>query len=239
MKAKVKKIPDKPVCIIPAKGRSGRLPAKNIKNLCGKPMLAYTIEAAVKSGVFKEVLVSTESKKIAQIAEKYGGCIPYLRPGKLTEDNASVVDVCLHMIEFLEKSGSYNKTLCVLLPTTPLRTATDIRNAYKLFVSKRSKFLMAITNFIYEPFEALAIDKNDCVKPYWGKDYTEIKRQKRPDLVVDNGAIYIVDIVAFKKEKTFYGNKLVSYPMTQEKSIDINTEFDFKIAEYFIKERKK
>ena len=230
---------NKSICIIPAKANSSRLPGKNIVKLCGKPMLAYTIEAALKSKLFDQVIVSTENNRIAGIAKKYGAQIPCKRPLELTKDTAGVVDVCLHMVDYLEKKKNHYKTLCVLLPTSPLRKAEDIKKAYKVFTAKKANFVMGITKYFYEPFEALVEDKKGHMSPYWGSKYASMKRQHRPQLFVDNGAIYFVNIKAFKKEKTFYGSDLRGYYMLPERSIDVNTPFDLKTSEYLIKRAKQ
>lgn len=226
---------EKILCIIPAKGGSTRLPKKNVMKLCGKPLIAYTIEAALQSGLFGDVFVSTEDDEVVEIAKDYGATIPYKRPEELAKDPAGVVDVCLHMIDYFEAQGIYYTILCVLLPTTPLRTYEDIKNAYKKFKEKRAKFLMGITNYMYSPFHALARNENENFKPYWGNRYLKMKAQELPEVLVDNGAIYLTDIDAFKKERTFYGTDLVGHYMPLKRSIDIDTRFHFKIAECLLR----
>ena len=110
------------LCIIPAKGGSMRLARKNVADLCGRPLISYTIEAAKKSGLFEEVYVSTEDEEIAEVSRSFGATVPYKRPAELAKDLAGVVDVCLHMIEYLEQKGKSFATLFILLPTSPLRS---------------------------------------------------------------------------------------------------------------------
>lgn len=226
----------KNLCLIPARGGSKRLLRKNILLLCGKPLICYTIEAAKKSNIFQDIYVSTEDKEIAEISNKCGAkIIP--RPKELSEDLSSVVEVCLHAINYLKSKGKEYENLCVLLPTAPLRTYKDIINAYNIFSNQReSAFLMAVTDYLYDPFQALK-EVGGYLEPVF-PEYIKKKRQELPKVYVDNGAIYFVKIKEFLKLKTFYGPKLLKYYMPFERSIDIDTDTELKLAQYFMEKRK-
>lgn len=124
------------IAVIPARGGSKGLPGKNIKELCGKPLIVYTIETALKSKIFDKVIVSTDSLEIAEIAKKAGAEIPFLRPKELATDTADSMDVLIHAIKFLEEKGEKFDYIMKLQPTSPLRTEEDIRKSVKLLFEK-------------------------------------------------------------------------------------------------------
>ena len=220
------------LCVIPAKGRSTRVPRKNIRLLNGKPLIYYTINAALRSKVFDNIYVSTEDKKIAEISQKYGVDV-INRPVELSEDLSPVVNVCVHAITYLEELGHKYDILCVLLTTTPLRTKDDIINAYNLFINQDgSSFLMGVTDYLFDPFLALK-DVDGHLEPVF-PEYVNKRRQELPKVYVDNGAIYIVRIKEFLNKRTFYGPNLMKYYMPFNRSIDIDTETEFKLAELFL-----
>jgi CMP-N-acetylneuraminic acid synthetase len=224
------------LCLIPARGGSKRLQRKNILPLKDKPMICYTIEAAIKSEVFDDIYVSTEDEEIAKISKDCGVDVIY-RPEELAGDLNTVVEVCLHAIEFLKSQRKEYDILAVLLPTSPLRNAEDIRRAFEIFLSRDdSSFLMAVTDYLYDPFQALK-EMGGYLVPVF-PEYVTRKRQELPRVYVDNGAIYIIKISEFLKYKTFYGPKLIKYYMPLERSIDVDTEVEFKLAEFFLEEKK-
>lgn len=218
----------KVLCIIPAKGRSNRLPRKNIMNLCGKPMLAYTIEAAKHCGIFDKIIVSSEDNEVLEIAKEYGA-IAYRRRNELSEESANIVDVSLDVADALEKEGNKYDTMAILLATSPLRNSEDIKMAYEKFVSQKADFLMAVTDYIIPPFWALH-EVDGYLKSFFGKQYM-VKSQKLPKVCVGNGAIYLVKTDSLKREKTLHGKKLIGYHMPVERSIDVDEPSDFIIAE--------
>ncbi|MCH7745174.1 MAG: acylneuraminate cytidylyltransferase family protein, partial [Chloroflexi bacterium] len=159
----------KPLCLIPARGGSKRLPGKNIRLLAGKPLIAYTIEAALDSNVFDCVCVSTDDEEIAAIAREYGADVPFMRPAHLSDDTARVVQVTCHALEFFAERGHEYESLCVLQPTSPLRTANDIRDAYALFQSTDARYVVGIVAWEHPPF--WAFEKRDgFLTPHWGAD---------------------------------------------------------------------
>jgi len=230
---------DRPLCIIPARGGSKRLPRKNITLLAGKPLLAYTIEAALQSGVFDEVCVSTEGEEIAAVARQYGASVPFIRPPKLAAGTVGVVQVCLHALDFYADRGMTFDLLGVLLPTSPLRTGEDIRAAYEKFLAADTDFLMAVTDYVYSPFQALH-GKDGFLKPFWSDPaYHRTRTQDLPKLVVDNGAIYLMRVEAFRREKIFYGEHLIGFHMPLERSVDIDDAFSLQLAEFFLQRQQQ
>ena len=222
--------------VIPAKLGSTRLPRKNIALLAGKPLISYTIEAALSSGVCGEVMVSTESPEIAEISRKFGAEVPFLRPEHLGSDPYGVVDVCMHVLEEYEKRGYTFKTLIILLPTSPFRTDRDIAQANDIFINNKASFLMSVSEFDHNPFGALLYQNNsESIMVSCFPDFIGRKRHEIPVTFRANGAVCIVDIQAFKEQGTYYGDPLHTYLMPWERSIDIDNEIDLEFAEYLIK----
>ena len=228
----------KTLTIIPAKLGSTRVPQKNIRQLAGKPLIVYTIEAALASGICGEVMVSTESPEVAEIAVKAGAIVPFMRPDYLGKDPSGVVDVCLNVLSTYENQGKFFKKLMILLPTSPFRGANDIRCANTLFEDCAAKFLMSVSECEHSPYGALRAEPNHenrmiaCFPKYIGR-----KRHEVPQTYRANGAICIVNVTAFKEAGTYYGAPLYVYEMPWFRSIDIDTEIDFNFAEFIIKNR--
>lgn len=196
-------------------------------------MVGYSIEAALQSQLFEEVYVSSEEQAIADIAISHGAKVPALRPQEFAGDNIGVVDVCLYLLDSFAKDGKRFDYLCVLLPTSPLRQARDLEGAFQLFQQKGADFLMATTQYTYQPCLALH-EENDYLKPFFDAKYFSESNRSYPDLFVDNGAIYLMKVEAFQREKTFYGKKLIGYPMPRHRSVDVDNLYSFKLAEFFL-----
>jgi CMP-N-acetylneuraminic acid synthetase len=221
------------LCIIPAKGASTRLKKKNIIPLCGKPMIYYTIDAARKSGLFRDIYVSTEHAEVKKISESLGAVVPYKRPRELSIDPAGVVDVCLHMIDYLESRRKFYETLFILLPTSPLRTAADIRSSLKAYNSSKAKVLMSVSEYEHTPFAALKMDGKGFLAPYFPA-YIGKKSQEMPKAYRPNGAITILDIEEFKRQMAYYFYPMSAYVMPPERSVDVDNPIDLKFAEYIM-----
>ncbi len=224
------------LCIIPARGGSKRIPRKNVAELCGKPLIAYTIEAALRSGLFGAVVVSTDDAEIASVSRRYGAEVMD-RSSRLSGDRATVIDVCLDVVARCKKQGRRFRRLCILLPTSPLRDADDLRAAFRKFSKSSANALMAVTTYAIPPFWALKEEKGFLV-PYFGQDCM-VRSQDLPEVFVDNGAIYLFDMGAFMKEKRFYCSKLVAFRMPREKSVDVDTPADLSMAGFFLRQRRR
>ena len=219
----------KPLCVIPARGGSKRLPRKNIAEIGGKPMVAYAIEAALTSGVFEKVCVSTEDEEIAAVSRASGAEVPFMRRPDLASDTATIVDVSLDVLAFFEEMRIVFLEMGVLLPTCPLRTAEDIQEAYRRFREANAQFLMAVTEYDHSPFRALK-KEGVYLDAFWDRKYLSMKAQELPHVLVDNGAVYFVKTEALKKQRIFYGEKLIGYYMPRERSVDVDTIADLKIV---------
>lgn len=216
--------------LIPAKGGSTRLRRKNVLPLGGKPLLAWAGDAARDSGVLDRVVVSTEDEEIAAVARSLGLDTPFLRPEHLARDPAGVVDVALHALQVLREQGQEYRTLVIMLPTCPFRSAEDIRSAVALFRERQASFLMSVSRYEHTPFAAMSLDQADELHPYF-PEYIGRKSQQMPAAFRANGAIHVLDVTAFERARSYYAEPLVGYEMPWERSIDIDTEHDLRFAQ--------
>lgn len=223
---------DKPLCIIPASGASKRLPKKNIKELNGKPLVMYAVEAAKKSDVFSEICVSTEDEEVIKCLRNYDVEVPFKRPNDLNSNDATVVDVCLHALSYYESKGIKYKDFGVLLATSPLRTEKDIKEAYNIFKEKDVNYVMSVTPFRHPPLRSLKIEDGK-VKPYFGMEEMK-KAQELPKMYRHDGSVVFAKTNHFKENKSFYSNKTAPYYIPAERGIDIDNEIDFKEAEFLM-----
>ncbi|HET8707508.1 MAG TPA: acylneuraminate cytidylyltransferase family protein [Pseudomonadales bacterium] len=215
--------------VIPAKGGSTRLPRKNILPLGGKPMLQWAVESARQSGLIDRLIVSTEDAEVADVAKKLGVDVPFIRPQKLAKDPAGVVQVTLHAIEMLREQGDEYDEVIILLPTSPFRSAQDITDAYRLFQEKHAEFLMSVSEFSHTPYAAMTLE-NDILAPVF-PELIGRKSQEMPPAYRPNGALHILNIKAFEREKSYFAQPLVGYVMPLERSVDIDTKLDLIMAE--------
>lgn len=228
----------KNIAIIPARSGSKGLKDKNIKLLNGKPLMAYTIEAAIESKQFSEVHVSTDSKKYAKIAEEYGANVPFLRSEELSSDSASTWDTVLFVLEKYKQIGKEYDTFAVLQPTSPLRTAQDIRKAYEMYERRNAKSVVSICEMEHSPLWSNTLDENGTLDNFIPKELLS-RRQELPTYYRLNGAIYISDVWYFMEKRTLYHDKGVPYIMTGEASVDIDNIIDFELVKVLMKKYKK
>jgi pseudaminic acid cytidylyltransferase len=219
------------LCVIPARGGSKRLPRKNIIDFKGKPIISYTIEAAIKTKLFERVIVSTEDEEIANISKKYGAEI-VKRSKKLASDNARIIDVCLDLLETEALKGVKYNILCCLLPTAPLRNTIDILKTVELVKNKSCDYGMAVTNFHFAPHQALKLQNDSDLSAMWPNLVTK-RASELPNLVVDNGSTYVVRVKNFIKDKTLYGESFKGHLMPRERSVDIDLESDYLLANFY------
>lgn len=224
------------IAIIPARGGSKGLPGKNIKLLNGKPLIAYTIEAAKNASGIERVIVSTDDKEIAKVAKQYGAEVPFKRPEELSGDTASAVDVYLHVIDYLRENESLQiDKFMVLLPTAPLRTSQHIEEALDKFHKTNATTLISMTEAETPPSWYYSLNIDGTVINAGLADVNPIaNRQNNQIYLIPNGAIYILDADLLQEERTYYTNSTVPYIMSKECSIDIDTLYDFKLAEFFV-----
>lgn len=224
------------IAIIPARGGSKGLPGKNIKMLNGKPLIAYTIEAALKSKYIDSVIVSTDSPAIAKVAKEYGAEVPFLRPDELSTDSSSAIDVYLHATNYyMENNKVKLNKFMVLLPTAPLRTEKHIDDAVELFLEKKADTLISIKEADTPVTWYMEKNDDDRIKnARFGIGNAVTNRQENNQYFVPNGAIYILDYELLKTNRTYYSNNTIGYVMSSEDSVDIDTLIEFKFAEFLL-----
>jgi CMP-N,N'-diacetyllegionaminic acid synthase len=219
---------------IPARGGSKGLPGKNIKNLGGKPLIVRTIEAAKNAILKGDVVVSTDSEEIASVAKNAGAIVPFLRPAHLAADETPTMDVLFHFLE-LEKKKNNNYELIILLqPTSPLRTAEDINNAYALLKERNAPAVVSVCECDHHPLWSNELPENLSMKNFMRPEVRGKNRQQLPKYYMLNGAIYIAQTDYLQKHKTFIADETIASIMPKERSVDIDSEADFVLAEYFI-----
>lgn len=222
------------IAIIPARSGSKGLKDKNIKLLDGKPMMAYTIEAAKKSRIYDCVHVSTDSENYARIAKEFGADVPFLRSDSLSGDTAGSWDVVKWTLEQYQKLGQVFDMVTLLQPTSPLRTETDIQNAYQIFQKKQADAVVAVCEMDHSPLWSNTLPKDGSMNGFLDHA-ANVGRQKLPSYYRINGAIYIIKVSLLEHEIALYKEGTYAYIMPKERSIDIDDEFDFTIAEIVIK----
>lgn len=222
------------LAIIPARSGSKGLKNKNIKELNGKPMLAYSIEAALKSSIFDDIIVSTDSKNYADIAINHGASVPFLRPKYLSTDEATTNDVIVYNLLELEKAGKAYDYFMVLQPTSPLRQAEDIVGAINLLFEKNANSVISVCEAEHSPLYMNKLDETLSLEQFLTKD-TKTRRQELPTYYRLNGAIYLCKVNYFLKYKDLYKEKSYAYIMNRRNSVDVDDKFDFEMVENLIK----
>lgn len=225
------------LAIIPARGGSKGLPGKNIKELNGTPLIAYTIQAALGASCIDRVIVTTDDKKIAMIAREYGAEVPFVRPGFLASDTASAIDVYIHAVEHMIKIQNKNiEKFIVLLPTVPFRTSVHIEDAYQKFMNVGARTLISVKNAKIPPSWYLYQDDlGRILNCNFGLDRGIVNnRQMDQGYFIPNGAIYILDYLLLKEKRTYYCDNTIPFIMSRKESIDIDTFDDFEYAEFLM-----
>ncbi len=223
------------LALIPARGGSKGIPGKNIKNFNGKPLIAWTIEEAKKSKYLDKIVVSTDSGAIADIAVKYGAEAPFIRPGGLASDNANMMDVVLHCINFFQDTGDNYDIIVLLQPTSPLRRADDIDGAIEFFIEKNANAVLGVVACDHPPQLAGILPKDLSMNNFVQGNSGNKNRQELRAYYRVNGALYLADIDFILRKRDWYGAKTFAYIMKKERSADIDDLFDFMLAEFVMK----
>lgn len=228
----------KNLAIIPARSGSKGLKDKNIKNLAGKPLLVYSIDAANESGLYDTVHVSTDSKLYADIAKKNGADVPFLRSEETATDTSSTWDAVKYVVKEYEKLGEKFDVITVLQPTSPLRTSVDIKNAYHFFCEKNAKMISSVCEMEHSPLWSNVLPENLSMESFEDDDVALVSRQTLPVYYRENGAIYIIKKEHLFTEKNIYKKQCYAFIMDKLHSVDIDSELDFILAEAIISYEK-
>lgn len=214
--------------VIPARGGSKGVPRKNIRDLAGRPLIAWTIAEAKKSRYLDRCIVSTEDAEIKKIAEEFGGEVPFLRPKEMAQDSTASIDVVL---DVLEKLPGYDYVV-LLQPTSPLRTAEDIDGAIAFCMEHGADSCVSITEAEHSPYWMYQMDGAQRMRPLMDASVKEsYQRQKLPQVYRLNGAVYVNQVDALLVRHSLIEKDTVGYIMQQERSYDIDTILDFEIVE--------
>lgn len=227
----------KPLVIIPARGGSKGIPRKNIKLLDGKPLIQYTIEAAISVFPKELICISTDDFDIISVAEDCGLNVPFIRPNELAGDTIGTNEVLIHALEFYESMGILPDTIILLQPTSPFRNAEHIRSAIKHY-NEDFDMLVSVKESNANPYFVLREENHEgwLVK---SKDGDYNRRQDCPLVYEINGAIYIINVNSLKSKKISDFKKVKKYLMDEFSSHDIDNNFDWLVAEEISKQLKK
>ena len=219
------------VCIVPARGGSKGIPGKNIKELHGKPLIAYAIAAARASKYIDRIIVSTDDQKIADVAIAWGAQVPILRPSRLAQDSTPTLPAVLHMLEHLKRVEGYEPDMHVLIqPTSPLVQSEDIDRTIETLMRTKMDSCVTVSEVSQKPERMYAL-KGAALKPYVSKGKTA-PRQKLPKLYHLNGAVYATLVKVLPKG--IIAKRTSGVVMPLERSVDIDTMLDFAFADFLM-----
>jgi CMP-N-acetylneuraminic acid synthetase len=218
------------ICVIPARGGSKGIPRKNIRAFNGKPLIAWSIESALESDQFRRVIVSTDCKEIAEIARQYGAETPFIRPPNLANDDVHSVHVVLHTLDWLKSHENFEPdAVMMLLPTSPLRRAEDIRKSVALQLKSNAPAVISVQRLGKYLTNLRYIEQDQLIRVSHNENPNE-QRQNLDELYGVNGSIFLADTCALLEQKTFHVEGAVGLVMSYLSSVDINTIEDFELA---------
>ncbi len=224
------------LAIIPARGGSKRLPRKNVLNLCGKPLLAHTIEAGLNSEHIDKVIVTSDDNEILEISEEFGADI-IKRPPDLASDTAMTFDAIKHCIENIEEKYDY---IVLLQATSPLRNSKNIDEAIELLETKNADAVLSVCKMDHSPLWSNTLSDSLSMSDFLKDEVLNKRSQDLEEYYRLNGAIYICKTDKLLKEKSFFLKKnIFAYKMDRESSVDIDEKIDFKIAEFLMMEHNR
>lgn len=220
----------KSICIIPARGGSKRIPRKNVKDFLGKPIIAYSIEAALESGIFNEVMVSTDDQEIAEVALKYGAKVPFLRSEETSNDFATTSDVMNEVLDNYKQEGHDFDVICCIYATAPFVTPEKIQQAGMLLEEGKFDSAFTCTAFSYPVLRGLVIDKEGRIAMKW-PEFKDSRSQDLPQFYHDAGQFYFATIEAFRKANGFWGENTAPIVVSELEVQDLDTPTDWALAE--------
>ena len=219
----------KTAAIITARGGSKRIPRKNIKEFCGKPIMAYSIEAALSAGVFNTVMVSTDDREIAETAKRYGAEVPFFRSEKTANDYATTHQVLEEVLDEYEKRGEYFDSVCCIYPTAPFLSPMRLKYAMELLEQTKADSVMPVVKFSFPPQRGVVLD-DGYLKFKW-PEHRYTRSQDLESFYHDVGQFYCLNTASFKVQQTLVMEKTVPVIMSEMEIQDIDTEEDWQLAE--------
>ena len=215
------------LAVVPARGGSKSIPRKNVKPFAGKPLLAWTVEAALKVAKISRVIVSTDDLEIAETAQHFDADVPFIRPPELAQDDTEGVCTLLHAIKELPDFDA----VLLLQPTSPLRTAEDVAGIIDLAIEQNATSVVSVCQANKHPFWMYKVAKNGTLDPFCGSEQAINRRQDLPVVYSLNGAVYFARTAWLSQTKVLIDRNTLGYVMPEERSIDIDTLFDWRLAE--------
>jgi pseudaminic acid cytidylyltransferase len=222
---------NKTLAIIPARGGSKRIPGKNIKPFCGKPIIAYPIELALKSGLFSEVMVSTDDENIAEIARGYGASVPFLRSAKNSDDFATTFDVLAEVFEAYAGIGETFGQACCIYATTPLITHKRLLEGHQLLTGKQYDAVFPVLEFSFPILRSLKRDNSGRIEMNWPENLN-VRSQDLPKAYHDAGQFYWFDVAQILKKGKILTNNTGGIVIDAMEAQDIDTLSDWEVAEF-------
>lgn len=225
------------LAIIPARGGSVRLPGKNIRLLGNKPLIQWTIEAAKNVAAISRVFVSTDCEKIAKVSRAAGIEVPFLRPESLSKNDSTSIDVIKHVVEFCAEIGEDYDFVMLLQPTSPFRNSRHIQEAIDTMISKCADGVISVCKCDHSPLWANTLPDDLSMDEFVGENIKNLRSQDLPDFYMLNGAIYLVKIEKlYAQDSVLLDKNAFGFEMDSISSVDIDTEFDFLVAESILSE---
>jgi len=218
------------LAIITARGGSKRIPKKNIKNFCGKPIIAYSIEAALNSKIFDEVMVSTDSEEIVNVARTYGAIVPFMRSAKNADDYATTYDVLLEVVNKYKELGKVFDYICCIYPTAPFVTAEKLKAAFNEFIDSDADSLIPVVKFSFPPQRGFVINKENYLEYKWPENKNK-RSQDLEHIYHDAGQFYFYKAAVFDVEKKAQNSKIVPFELKETEVQDIDNITDWQLAE--------
>jgi N-acylneuraminate cytidylyltransferase len=219
------------LAIIPARGGSKRIPRKNIKEFCGRPMIAYSIDAAIKSGCFDEIMVSTEDAAIAEVAKRSGAVVPFVRSAANSDDHATLIDVIREVLTEYKQQGKEFDYYCCILSTAPFIKAERVKAAFEAIAARpEAESLIAVTRFGFPIQRAFKIDETGLLKMIWPENLL-VRSQDLPPSFQDAGQFYWGRPAPILAGKAVLSDKTLPFEIPESEAQDIDSEADWRVAE--------
>lgn len=222
------------VAIIPARGGSKRIPGKNVKPFVGKPIIAWSIEAAKAAGIFDRIIVTTDSEEIARVANDYGAETPFVRPPELSDDHTPTAPVIAHCLEWLTVQGNPAQHACCIYATAPFVRADFIKQGYELLVNRKVSSAFSVTTFPFPIFRALRIEEDGHLAMFW-PEHELTRSNDLPEAFHDAGQFYWLECETFLQSRRVYGRDALPVVLPRYLVQDIDTPEDWLTAEYMFR----
>lgn len=224
--------------LVLARGGSKSVPRKNVRLVGGKPLIAWTIETALQAHVLNRVIVSTDDKEIAGIAQQWGAEVPFMRPTELAQDDTPSIDTILHAVQWLgEHEGYHPHYIMLLQPTSPLRSAEDIEAVVRLVREKQADAVVSVCHVHQHPYWMKKINYDGQLTEFFPLDRIYTRRQDMPPIYFLDGALYLARREVLIERRTFYTDRTYGYVIPSERSLDIDTEWDLHLVDLILQDR--